>query len=88
MPKKVAKPKPIGQVTHYFSDISVAVIKLAGPIKQGEEIRITGGESTDFNQRVDSMQIDRKEVTKGKKGDSIGLKVSEKVRDGYKVFKV
>ena len=57
-------------------------------MSQGDEIRIIGGESTDFNQKVDSMQVDHKEVKKAKKGDSMGLKVSEKVREGYKVYKI
>lgn len=86
-------PKPkegklIGEVTHYFSNIEVGVIKLSAPLSQGDEIRIVGGENTDFNQKVDSMQVDHKEITKGKRGDSVGMKVSQKVREGYKVYKV
>lgn len=80
--------KLVGKVTHYFSNIGVAVVDLSAPLGQGDEIRIIGGESVDFNQKVDSMQIDREEVQKAKKGDSIGLKVSEKVREGYKVYKM
>jgi len=79
--------KPIGKITHYFSDIEVAVINLSSSLKDGEEIRITGGESTDFNQVVESMQVDHKKVKSAKKGDSVGLKVKEKVREGYLVFK-
>ena len=79
--------KPIGKITHYFSDIEVAVINLSSSLKEGEEIRITGGESTDFNQVVESMQVDHKKVKSAKKGDSVGLKVKEKVREGYLVFK-
>lgn len=82
------KEKPIGKVTHYFSNISVAVIELSSPIKEGDEIRIIGGTNTDFNQKVESMQVDHKEVGKAKKGDSVGLKVSEKVREGYQVYRV
>ncbi len=78
----------IGKVTHYFSNIGVAVIDLSSPLKEGEEIRIIGGENTDFNQTVDSMQVDHKEVKSAKKGDSVGLKVKEKVHEGYKVYKV
>lgn len=85
---KEKKPKPIGEITHYFSNISVGVIKLSAPLNQGDEIRVMGGENTDFNQKVDSMQVDHKEVKKAKKGDSVGLKVSEKVREGYKVYKI
>ena len=85
---KAKEGKPIGTVTHYFSNIKVGVIKLSAPLKEGEEIRMMGGESTDFNQKVKSMQSDHKAVSKAKKGDSIGLKVSEVVRDGYNVYKI
>ena len=80
--------KLVGKITHYFSNISVAVIDLSSSLKEGDEIRIVGGENTDFNQTVDSMQVDHKEVKTAKKGDSVGLKVKEKVHEGYKVFKV
>jgi len=80
--------KLIGKITHYFSNIGVAIINLSLPLNQGDEIRIIGGENTDFNQKINSMQVDHKEVSNGKKGDSIGLKVSEKVREGYQVYKV
>lgn len=81
------KEKPIGKITHYFSKIEVAVITLSAPLKVGDTIRIAGGEATDFEQEVESMQIDHKEVKSGKKGDSVGMKVNEKVHEGYKVFK-
>ncbi len=95
--KKIAKPKalkmpkmgkPVGTVTHYFSNIQVGIIKLSAPLARGDEIRIVGGEATDFNQAVASMQFDHMEIKKAKKGQSIGLKVKEIVRDGYKVYKV
>ena len=84
----VKKQKPIGKITHYFSDISVAVIKLSAPLKEGEEIRIIGGEDTDFNQKIKSMQIDHEKVKSAKKGDGVGLKVDQKVHEGYKVYKI
>ncbi|MCX6721187.1 MAG: hypothetical protein NT026_01125 [Candidatus Staskawiczbacteria bacterium] len=80
--------KLIGKVTHYFSNIEVAVIELSAPLKDGETIRIVGGEATDFDQEVKSMQIDHKEVKSAKKGDSVGLKVKDKVHEGYKVYKI
>ncbi len=85
MPKQ---EKPIGEISHFFSNISVAVIDLFSSLKKGDKIRITGGQETDFEQKVDSMQVDHKEVKSAKKGDSIGMKVKEKVREGYRVFKV
>ena len=88
MPKdKEAESKPIGEVVHYFDKIQVAVIKLSAPLKVGDTIRISGGESTDFTQVVDSMQVEHENINKAKKGDEVGLKVKEKVRDSYKVFK-
>lgn len=86
--KKKTDGKLVGKVTHYFSNIGVGVIKLSAPLNQGDQIRIVGGESTDFNQEVKSMQLDHKEIKKAKKGGSIGLKTKEKVREGYGVYKV
>jgi putative protease len=79
--------KLIGEITHYFSKISVAVIKLTDSLKVGDEIRIAGGD-VDFSQKVDSMEVDREKIEKAKSGDSVGLKVEQKVREGYKVYKL
>jgi len=79
--------KLIGKITHYFGNIGVAVIELTDSLKIGDTIRIVGGE-IDFEQVVDSMEVDHKKVEKAKKGDGIGLKISQKVREGYKVYKV
>jgi putative protease len=81
------KEKLIGKVTHYFDKIKVAAIKLNSPLKLNDQIRIVGGE-VDFKQKVKSMEIDHKKVKKAKKGDEIGLKVNQKVREGYRVFKL
>ncbi len=80
--------KLIGKVTHYFDNIEVAVIELTAPLKIGESIRIVGGEATDFTQEIESMEVEHEKIKKAKKGDSVGLKVKEKVRDGYKVYKL
>jgi len=85
---KVKMGKFIGRITHYFSNIDVAVIDLVAPLKVKDKIRIVGGQETDFEQKVASIQVDHKEVTAGKKGQEIGIKVAEKVHDGYKVYKV
>ena len=91
MPNKNSLPKEegklIGKITHYFDKAGAAVVELSGVLKTGDEIRIAGGE-VDFTQSVESMQIDRQSVNSAKSGDSIGLKVKEKVRDGYKVYKL
>jgi len=80
--------KPVGKISHYFSNIEVAVIDLSAPLKEGDTIRIAGVENTDFTQSVDSMQIEHEKVKSAKKGDSVGMKVKEKVREGYQVYKV
>ena len=79
--------KLIGKITHYFGNIGAAVIELSDTLKVGDTIRIIGGE-TDFTQTVDSMEIEHKKVEEAKAGDSIGLKISQKVREGYKVYKL
>ncbi|MFH1318622.1 MAG: hypothetical protein ABIH71_06375, partial [Candidatus Omnitrophota bacterium] len=72
----------------YFGNIGVAVIKLSDTLKEGDEIRLVGGDDTDFNQKVDSMEFDHKKVKEAKKGKEVGMKIKEKVREGYKVYKV
>lgn len=79
--------KEVGKITHYFTKISVGVIELSKALKAGDKIRIKGA-TTDFEQDVDSMQIEHKNVGKAKKGESIGLKVAEPVREGDKVYKI
>ena len=80
--------KSIGEVSNYFQHVKAAAIKLSAPLKKGDKIRIVGGEDTDFEMDVKSMQVDRKEIEAAKKGDEIGLLVPEHVRKGYKVYKV
>lgn len=79
--------KLIGKVAHYFDNIGVAVIALNAVLKVGDKIRIEGGE-TNFEQEVASMQIDRQPLDKAKKGQEVGMKVDQKVRDGYRVYKI
>lgn len=83
----VAEEKEVGKVSHFYGGISVAVVELSGALKVGDKIHIKGA-TTDFTQEVSSMQIEHKDIKEAKKGDSIGLKVAEKVRDGDVVYKV
>ncbi len=78
--------KQIGIISNYFDHVQAAAIKLEAPLKVGDTIHVTGGE-TDFEQEVESMQINRKDVSSAKKGDEIGIIVKEKVRKGYKIFR-
>ncbi|HHO74917.1 MAG TPA: translation elongation factor-like protein [Deltaproteobacteria bacterium] len=77
----------IGKVTHYFGKISVAGIELSGKLKVGDTILIKGATS-DFEEKIDSMQIDNDSVAEANAGDLIGIKVKEKARIGDDVFLV
>lgn len=79
--------KKIGEVTHFFTNIDVGVVELSDTLKEGDKIRIKGS-TTDFEQEVKSMQIEHETVEEAKKGDSIGLKVKDRVREGDEVFLV
>ena len=91
MPNEETQPpeegKLVGKITHYFGNIGVAVIELSDVLKAGDTIRIVGG-ATDFTQAVESMELDHKKIETAKAGDSVGLKVDQKIREGYKVYKV
>lgn len=84
---KAIKEKPVGKVLHYFDKIKVAVIKASLPIKVGDTLRFEGGEDTDFKQKIVSMEVDYKKVKILKKGQAAGIKIKQRVREGYKVFK-
>ena len=77
--------KEIGKVFSYYSHVNVAAINLTDGLKVGDTIAIKG-HTTNFQQKVDSMQINRQEIQEAKAGDEIGVKVSEKVRPNDKVF--
>jgi len=81
-----AQGKLIGKVSHYFDKIGVVAMKLAGPLKKGDSIRIEGGETL-FSQKVVSLQKEHKKITSAGKGDEVGIKVRQKAREGYRVYK-
>jgi hypothetical protein len=76
----------IGSITHFFSKISVAIVELTAPLNVGETILIKGP-TTDFEQVVDSMQIEHQNVQHAEKGQSIGLKLSQPVKEKDVVYK-
>lgn len=79
--------KEIGEVSDFFAQVNAAAIKLKAPLKVGDTIKVKGGEN-EFEQVVESMQIDRKPIQAGKKGDEVGILLIDKARKGYKVFKI
>ena len=76
----------VGHITHFFSKINVAVLELTAPLAVGDRILVKGP-TTDFEQVVDSMQIEHKNITKAEAGQSIGLKVAEHVKERDVAYK-
>ncbi|MFZ5366392.1 MAG: hypothetical protein ACOZBZ_03850 [Patescibacteria group bacterium] len=77
----------IGKITHYYDKIGVAVVELSDNLAVGETIRISG-HGNEFTQQVSSMQIEHENIQEAKKGQSIGLKVDQEVKEGDEVFKI
>jgi len=78
----------VGFVTHYYGHLSVAAIRLeSGSLRVGDTIRILG-HTSDFRQRVDSMQIEHQPVTEASKRQEIGIKVTQPARENDDVYKV
>jgi len=82
------KLEKVGEIIHYFGNISVGVVKATdGQIKVGDNIRIKGT-TTDLEQEVSSLQVDKDEVKVLKKGKEAGMKVDDRVREGDEIFLV
>ncbi len=77
----------IGRVSDYFARIGVAGIDLTGPLNVGDRIRVRG-HTTDFEQVVESIQIEHEPVPAAKSGDKIGIKTAERCRGGDRVYRV
>jgi putative protease len=76
----------VGRITHFFPKISVAVIELTAPLAVGDTIAVKGS-NTDFEQPIESMQIEHKNIQRAEAGQSIGLKVQQRVRETDRVYK-
>ncbi|RDE13798.1 MAG: translation elongation factor-like protein [Candidatus Thorarchaeota archaeon] len=85
MSAKKTKKKQVGVVTRFFSNISVAAIKLEQPLRMGNKISIEGPLGA-IEQVIESMQIDRKPIQQGAPGQEIAIKVKSPVRENDKVF--
>ncbi len=99
--KVIRKPKPkkalskkdvnlekIGEVTHYFPQVkAAAILVLKDSLKAGDGIYIKG-HTTDFKEKIKSMQLDRVGIQEGRKGQEIGLLVKSRVRIGDSVYKI
>jgi putative protease len=81
------KEERVGVVTHYFLKIGVAAFALEADLRVGDTIHIKG-HTSDFTQKVDSIQIEHENVDAARKGDDIGIKVKEHAREHDVVYKV
>jgi selenocysteine-specific translation elongation factor len=77
----------VGKVNDFFARPVVAGIELTGALKVGDTIHIKG-HTTDIEMVVDSMQIDNVNVQEAKAGDSVGIKVTDRVRRGDTIYRV
>ncbi len=83
----MAGKKPIGEVTHYYDKIGVAVVRFFKAVKVGDSIQFKGAH-TDFSQTISSMQFDHKDIDSAKKSAEVGMKVDGETKEGDKVFEV
>jgi translation initiation factor IF-2 len=84
---KEKEQKPIGEVTHYYNNLGVAIVKFNKKVKAGETVHFKGA-TTDFTQKLDSIQYDHKDVDGAAKGKEVGIKVDDRVRQGDELFEV
>jgi putative protease len=84
MPESIEK---VGEITHYFTRIGVAVVDVSSPVKVGDRIAIKGM-TTNFNMTIKSMQIEGKNIEEANAGDDIGMKVDDRVRKGDIVYRI
>jgi translation elongation factor EF-1alpha len=78
----------IGKVIHFYDKIGVAIIELDGDLAVGEKIKFARGGEELFEQNVDSIQMEHQKIQSAKKGDVVGLKTAENVKEGAEVFKL
>jgi translation initiation factor IF-2 len=83
---KRGEPKPIGEVTHFYSNLGVAIVKFNKKMDVGTRLKFKGA-TTDFEEEIKSMQYDHKDIQSATKGQEVGIKVGDKVREGDQVFK-
>ena len=83
----MATERQIGKITHYYDNIGVAVVKLSGALKVGSKIHVKGAHD-DFEQTVESMQLEHKQIKSGSKGQEIAIKVDSPVHKNDQVLAV
>jgi putative protease len=85
-PTAAKKPKTIGKISHVYDRIGVGVVKLANPLSVGDTITVKRGEQ-EFSQVVESIQIEHENIAKAKKGQTVGLKLAQPIKEGAVIVK-
>ncbi len=80
------KSKPVGEVTHFYGGISVAIVKFKEVVKVGDEVHFFGA-TTDFTEKIKSMQYNHEDISEAKKNQEVGIKVGGKAREGDEVYR-
>ena len=83
----MAEEKLIGKVTHFFGKPGVGIVELSDILKVGDTIHIKG-HTSDITQQVSSMQLEHEDISEGKSGDSVGIKIGQKVHEHDSVYKI
>lgn len=82
--------KLIGKIKHYYDKIGVAVVQALDEIKAGSVVKIkaspNSGREVEFSQTVNSLQVEHQQVAKAQKGDTIGMKVDQPVKEGDEIY--
>ena len=86
-PAPLAGEERVGTVTHYFGHLSVAAVRMeSGSLRIGDTIHVVG-RTSDFRQRIESMQVEHAPVSEVRAGQEFGLKVTDHARENDIVYK-
>lgn len=77
----------IGKITHYYDKIQVAVVELSDNLAMGDKIKIAG-HGNEFTQTVSSIQVEHENLQEAKKGQTVGMKVDQEVKEGDEIYRV
>jgi putative protease len=78
----------VGKVTHFYEKIGVAILELDATLNMGDKVKFVRGGEELFEQEVKSMQVEHEKIEKAEKGDVVGLKTEQEVKEGAEVFKI
>ena len=81
------KMEEIGRISAFFAHPSAAIIELTAPLRVGETIYVKG-HTTDFQQAVDSMQLDHQPIQEASAGQTVAIKVNERCRKHDAIYKL